>query len=107
MHVVSCGPEKSDLAGGFLGAAGFTGMVRGTAQYYRGRGPLKANTPEEKEAIKEDKACFLQCRALGKRVVEMAKITRAGYEAVPRDELVWARGSLTDLAYDYFAGKKA
>lgn len=91
MHVVGCGPEHGRIGGGFLGASGATCNIPGGA-LMRGRGPLVPGTPAEMRAIEEDKTCFLQCKALGKRVAETAKIIKGGFEVVPRKELHWPKG---------------
>ena len=101
MHVVGCGPDKGETCGGFLGAGGATFIVRGCAEIFRSRGPLKPNTRAEKEAIRDDQACFRQCKALGKRVAETAKIIKAGYEVVPREELHWPKGPVKIGGYDF------
>ncbi|MBI2831885.1 MAG: flavodoxin family protein [Chloroflexi bacterium] len=101
MHVVGCGPDKGITCGGFLGAGGATFLVKGCARIFRGRGPLLPNTPAEKEAIKEDEACFLQCQALGKRVAETAKVIKAGFDTVPPEEMHWQKGPVKIGGYDF------
>jgi hypothetical protein len=60
----------------------------------RNRGILPVNSKEEKEAIWEDKVCKIQSEMLGKRIAETAKIIKAGYAAVSRDEIQWAYGPI-------------
>lgn len=60
----------------------------------RNRKVVPVNSREEKELIKEDKCCQIQCKMLGKRVAETAKVIKAGYAAVSRDEIQWAYGPI-------------
>lgn len=99
MYPVSCGPEVGRVCGGYLGASGATCHVFESCQVFRGRGPLKPGTPEERQAIKEDVACKRQCENLGVRVAETAKLIKAGYEAVPLEELRWAKGPIKRGGY--------
>jgi len=99
MYVVGAGPEHSNICGGFGGASGSTCFLEVAGKIFRGRGPVPANSLEEKELIKEDTCCKLQCEHLGKRVAETAKIINAGYEAVSRDEIKWAKGPITGGEY--------
>lgn len=102
MHVVGCGPEKDELCGsGYLGASGATDIGKVSGELFRHRGALMPNTPAERKAIHEDQCCYRQCRALGKRVADMAKITRAGYGAVPAGELYWPKGPIKTGGYDF------
>jgi len=101
MYAVACGPEVGKVCGGYLGASGSTCHVLECSRIFRGRGPLYPNTPAEVEAIKEDECCKAQCENLGGRVAETAKIIKAGYEAVPIEELRWAKGPIKVGGYDY------
>ena len=108
MYVVMCGPEKGLTCGGNTGASGSTCSLTGCAEMVRNRSMIPVNTREEKELIKEDKVCKIQSEMLGKRVTETAKIIKAGYAAVSRDEIQWAYGPIVggyDLGGGYKPGK--
>ncbi len=101
MYVVGCGPEVGKVCGGYLGASGATCQNVACARMFRERGPVSPNSPEGKELIKEDECCKLQSEELGKRVTETAKIIKAGYEAVSRDEIQWPKGKILAGGYTY------
>ncbi|MBI2832078.1 MAG: flavodoxin family protein [Chloroflexi bacterium] len=100
MHVVGCGPDKGINCGGFLGAGGATYNIKGCAAIFRNRKPYKFGSREEQSAIKEDLACMRQSLALGKRVAEMAKVIKVGFEGVPKEELYWPKGAVQRGGYD-------
>jgi hypothetical protein len=102
MHVVSCGSEVGTICGGYLGASGATCQSAACARIFRGRGPVDhPSSQRAKGLIREDECCKLQCEYLGKRVVDMAKITKADYSVVPREELYWAKGKIVGGWYKY------
>jgi multimeric flavodoxin WrbA len=84
MIVVGIGPEHPSFGvGSFYGAA----AVRGWPQ------PISGIKKESKEAVWQDEVGIQAARNLGKRVTEMAKVVKAGYQAVD-GETAWPSGNL-------------
>ena len=109
MYVVMCGPEKGLTCGGNTGACGSTCSLSGCAEMVRNRSMVPVNSKEEKALIMEDEVCKIQSQMLGKRIAETAKVIKAGYAAVPREELQWAYGPISggyQLGGGFKSGKK-
>jgi multimeric flavodoxin WrbA len=78
--VVGVGPERPEISiGGYLGAMGIQGF------------PFPK---ESLEAVREDTSAMFASKCVGWRVAEMAKIVKAGYATVPREETKWHKGAI-------------
>lgn len=87
MIVVGTGPERVDSISYWGGCV---------IESYHGDkpGPFwdAPGTPEELTAVKYDKLGLQSCRRIGKRVTEMAKVIKAGFKALPREQTYWPSG---------------
>jgi len=59
---------------------------------------IGSTKPESLTAVKQDLLALAACRNIGKRVAEMAKVIKAGFTLVNREngETEWPAGRLTD-----------
>lgn len=80
MIACTCGPEwgARNPAGGSSATQGFPHVVHST-------------TPGEKTGVLQDKDGLKSARDMGKRVTELAKVIKAGFEVVPEKELGWPK----------------
>jgi len=53
-------------------------------------------TPAEKYRAREDVDGMQSCRNVGRRVAEIAKVIKAGFKAVPKEETYWPSGAITE-----------
>jgi multimeric flavodoxin WrbA len=82
MVVVSVGPERpKEGIGCFWGAAGLQGWPQSVSFGSDPKGSLSA--------VKQDTVGMNACRLIAKRVVEMAKVIKAGFSNLQKEELVW------------------
>lgn len=82
MIVVGVGPERPKTSiGGHLGAMALQGFPY----------PVHSNIPGENRAVIQDDIGMGAAQLLGKRVTEMAKLVKAGMQAVPEKELPWGK----------------
>ena len=51
-----------------------------------------ANDKVARTAAKYDKIGLNQCRQIGRRVAELSKVLKAGFDNLPREETYWPRG---------------
>lgn len=91
MIVIGTGPERTDSVSYWGGCA---------TESYHGDKPEPfwdaQGTPEELTAVKYDTLGLQSCRRIGKRVAEMAKVVKAGFQVLPRTETCWPKASLRD-----------
>ncbi len=87
MPVIGIGPER-------MRSVNYWGAC--ATEAYHGDRPepfwSSYGSPEELDAVKNDSLGMQACRRIGKRVAELAKVLKAGYEALPREETYWAYG---------------
>ncbi len=100
MVVVGCGPDKS--AGGvsmnnYWGACVIQHFTPDHPDGGHGIWWDEANGPDELTAVKFDKMGLVNCRRLGKRVTEMAKVIKAGFEVLPDGATAWPAGKAGGL----------
>jgi multimeric flavodoxin WrbA len=82
MVIVSVGPERPrEGTGCFWGAAGLQGWPQPVAFAMDPKGSLSA--------VNQDTIGMKSCRFLAKRVVEMAKVIKAGFPQIRKEELIW------------------
>lgn len=87
MIIVGVGPERPyEGTGCYLGAAAVQGFPR----------PKFAPEEGEDKAILEDNVGLTSARFLGRRVAEVAKVLKKGFEVVPREELSWPSGAVME-----------
>lgn len=96
MIVVGIGPERTKSVN-YWGAC--------ATQAFHGDKPEVwwdfVNSPEELTAVKYDKLGMQACRRIGKRVTEMTKLIKAGFEALPREQTYWPSGPAGGTAGGY------
>ncbi len=93
MLPVGIGPDRSAVKekpknyergiGGYLGAMALDNLG---PRVYAGAQPL--------DGVKSDRLGLSAARLLGKRVAEVAKVVKYGFEHLPKEELAWPRGPL-------------
>jgi len=103
MIPVSIGPERRAVKeaekpkvyergiGAYLGAAALDSLV--PPEVYERRPPGPPYGPPV-DGVNYDRIGLGAARLLGKRVAEMAKVIKAGFDTVPPNELAWPRGRL-------------
>jgi len=85
MIAVSVGPERPAKGiGGYLGAMALQGWPY----------PMSSSKPGVLTAIKEDEIGMYASRCVGWRVAEIAKIMKAGFQAVGMEEMKWPKGPI-------------
>lgn len=94
MIVVGSGPERLKTVCYWGGAVIESYHAFKPEPFWEG-----VNTPEELNAVKHDKLGLVSCKRLGKRVTEMAKVIKAGFKSLPREETYWPSGA---LALDFY-----
>jgi len=82
---VGVGPERDSRGrGGYLGGMALQGYPRA----------VSSMQPEGLSAVLQDTMGLQETRFLSYRLVEVAKVVKAGYQAVEDDELRWGRGPI-------------
>jgi len=94
MIVVGSGPERLKTVCYWGGAVIESYHADKPEPFWEGVG-----TPEEKRAVKYDKLGLGSVRRVGKRVAEMAKVVKAGFEVLPREQTYWPHGPLAPDFY--------
>lgn len=85
---VSVGPDRPKI-----GIGGYYGAMAIQCWHPDEPEPLwKENSSEELNSVKKDKIGMNSARLVGKRVAEMAKVIKAGFEVVPKNETHWPKG---------------
>jgi len=87
MLCVSVGPERPAGAsiGGYLGAMAMQGFPM----------PLSSSKPEGSQGIRQDEQGMQATRQVGWRVAEMAKVIKAGFQGLEKEDTRWPRGAVT------------
>ncbi|MBI2831908.1 MAG: flavodoxin family protein [Chloroflexi bacterium] len=91
MIVVGVGPERIDCNNYWAGC-----VVQAYTPNHPDGGKgiwwAKANSLEERTAVKFDTLGLAQCRNTGRRVAELAKVIKAGFDSLSREDTYWPRG---------------
>ena len=91
MVVVGTGPERIDCNNYWAGCA-----IDAYSPYHPdgGKGVWwpEANGVEEKTAVKYDQLGLPNCRNIGRRVAEMSKVVKTGFDNLTPKETYWVRG---------------
>jgi multimeric flavodoxin WrbA len=101
MVVVGTGPERigcNNYWGGCVIEYGTPNHPDGGKGFWW----KKWNSPEERGAVKYDLQGLAQCRNIGRRVAEMTKVIKTGFDNLPREDYFWPRaaaGGLTGTAW--------
>jgi len=83
MLPVGIGPERGkDGISCYWGPCGLQGFPRSVKLSEDKEGSL--------EAVKQDLVALKDCRLLAKRVVELARVVKLGFENLPAEDLMWA-----------------
>ena len=89
--VVGTGPERIDCnnywAGCVIEAYSPNHPDGGKGIWWK-----EANSEEERTAVKYDKLGLAVCRNVGRRVAEMAKVIKTGFDNLERKDTYWVRG---------------
>lgn len=96
MLVVGVGPERWDC-NNYWGACLLQHWTIDHPDGGRGIWWEKACSREELTAVKYDKMGLLNARRIGKRVTEMARVIKAGFEALPKEATYWPHGKAGGL----------
>jgi multimeric flavodoxin WrbA len=96
MLVVGTGPERWEN-NNYWGACLLQHWTIDHPDGGRGIWWEKACSREELTAVKYDKMGLLNARRIGKRVTEMARVIKSGFEALPREATCWPRGKAGGL----------
>jgi multimeric flavodoxin WrbA len=85
--IVGVGPERPGIGtGSYLGAAAVQGFPR----------PKAALEPGEETAVLEDEVGLTACRFLGKRVAEISRVVKKGFQSATNEELYWPAGAAAE-----------
>ena len=91
MMVIGVGPERIDC-NNYWGGCVISSYANTHPDGGKGLWFGEPNSEAERTGVKFDKQGLAQCRNSGRRVAELSKVMKAGFDTLPREETYWERG---------------